>query len=400
MPLLSITRLLAALLSAAVLAAAGYLLWTWRQGEWIRDPAGVLVRVRSDWRLGIGAGLLAWSFLGRLVFPLLLAKGGGPTARARHGAGTVMTGATGSSIYVERHGPAGAPILVFTHGWGMDLTFWEAARQHLSKRFHLVLWDLPGLGRSRPPPDGKITVANFASDLSALLQTLERPAVLVGHSIGGMTLQTLVRDHPEASDRIAGIVLLNTTYTNPLRTMILGRLFLFLQRPLIEPAMHLTVWLQPLVWLSKWQSYLSGFVHAGMRFGFGKFVTRTQLEHAAFLATRAPPAVEAKGNLDMLRWDATGATAYWPKPLLVVGGDQDIVTKLAASETIAARTPAAHLKVIAGVNHMGPMERADLYSQAIAEFADSLKLGPRGTSASAPAGAAPADLPIAGPEPH
>jgi pimeloyl-ACP methyl ester carboxylesterase len=113
-----------------------------------------------------------------------------------------------------------------------------------------------------------------------------------------------------------------------------------------------------------------------------------------FWATRAPPAVEAKGDLAMLRWDATGATADWRKPLLVVGGDLDIVTKLEASKTIAARTPSAHLKVIAGVNHMGPMKRADLYCQGIAEFAASLKLGPQATSGRAPARRPP------GPEPH
>ncbi len=49
--------------------------------------------------------------------------------------------------------------------------------------------------------------------------------MLVGHSIGGMTIQTLARDHPELFGReVVGVVLLNTTYTNPLKTMILPRL--------------------------------------------------------------------------------------------------------------------------------------------------------------------------------
>jgi pimeloyl-ACP methyl ester carboxylesterase len=369
MSILSLTRLVAAILSAILLAAAAYLLWSWYRGDWIVDPAGDLVRVREGWRLWAGAGLAAWSFLGRLVLPLLLARGGGRPTHAHRGAGETMIGDTGSSLYVEHHGRRGAPILVFTHGWGMDLTFWNYAKQDLGDRFHLVLWDLPGLGRSKPPVGDEISVANFATDLRGLLDTLERPAVLVGHSIGGMTLQTLVRDHPAALSRVAGLVLLNTTYTNPLKTMVFGRLLTALQKPLLEPMVRLTILLSPLVWLSKWQSYLSGSTHAALRLGFGRFVTRSQLGHAALLATRASPAIEAKGDLAMFHWDATGALARSSKPVLVIGGDLDIVTKLEASRTIAGETPAAELRVVEGVNHMGPLEQAETYNAAIAAFA-------------------------------
>ncbi|MDB5447283.1 MAG: hypothetical protein JWQ97_2600 [Phenylobacterium sp.] len=369
MPLLSLTRFIAALISALILAAAGYLLWTWYQGEWARDAAGHLVTVREAWRLWTGAGLLAWSFLGRLLLPLLLAKGGGQSPSVSHGEGQTVTGASGSTLYVERHGRSGAPLVVFTHGWGMDLTFWSLARRDMADRFRLVLWDLPGLGRSKPPAGGKITLSGFAADLRGLLETLDRPAVLVGHSIGGMIIQTLVRDHPGSLDRVAGIVLLNTTYTNPLKTMIFSSVLPVLEKPLLRPAMHLTIWLKPLVWLSKWQSYLSGSMHAGMRLGFGKFATRGQLEHVARLAAQASPAIEAKGNLAMFDWDATGVLAGLRKPVLVLGGDLDIVTKLRASETLAGESSAAQLEVIRGVNHMGPLERADLYNEAIARFA-------------------------------
>lgn len=274
---------------------------------------------------------------------------------------------------MERHGPIGAPTIVFTHGWGMDSTFWDYARQDLGDRFRLVLWDLPGLGRSKAPPNGEIALTNFAADLRSLLDTLDAPAVLVGHSIGGMTIQTLVRDHPEAMDRVAGIVLLNTTFTNPLKTMIFSRTLLALQKPVLEPIAHLTIWLQPLVWISKWQSYLSGSSHAALRLGFGRFVTRSQLEHAALLATRAPPAIEAKGDLAMFHWDAACALAKLRKPLLVIGGDLDIVTKLGASEEIAGESPSGKLQVVQGVNHMGPLEQAEIYNEAIATFALSVQ---------------------------
>ncbi|HVI31017.1 alpha/beta hydrolase [Phenylobacterium sp.] len=367
MPLLSIIRFFTTLLSLLVLGAAGYLLWTWYQGEWVRDAVGVPRTVREDWRLWAGMGLLAWSTLGRFLVLPLIARGDHRPTEPRRGNGHEVNGANGSSLYVERHGRADGPPIIFTHGWGMDSTFWSYAKEDLGDRFDLTFWDLPGLGKSRARHIG---LPAFAADLATLLEASgRRPVVLVGHSIGGMTIQTLVRDRPELAERIAGVVLLNTTYTNPLRTMIFSGLLRALQKPVIEPAMKLTKILHPLVWLSKWQSYLSGSSHLAHRFGFGRYVTRSQLEHVTLLSTRNPPAVEAAGNLAMLHWDATGAMTSFRRPVLVIGGDMDLVTKLEASREIADTSPKGELHIVQGVNHLGPMERADLYNRLIADFA-------------------------------
>jgi pimeloyl-ACP methyl ester carboxylesterase len=370
MPLLSIVRFFTSLLSLTILAAAAYLLWSWYDGELVRDAAGRLVRDRDAWRLGIGLALLAWSFLGRSIMLPLLAKKDKRRTSAKHGEGRTIASPTGSSLYVETHGPAGAPPIVFTHGWGMDSTFWHYAKQDLGDRFRLVLWDLPGLGKSKPGGKAAISLEAFAADLATLVEVTGRQrAVLVGHSIGGMTIQTLIRDTPQIQNRLAGLVLLDTTYTNPLRTMILSGLARALQRPVLEPAMKLMIPLQPLVRLSQWQSYLSGWAHLSHRLGFGAFVTRSQLDHAALLSTRNPPAVLARGNLAMFHWDATGALSLLRIPALVIGGDKDIITKLEANRTIADQTDMAQLQVVQGANHMGPMERADIYNQMIADFA-------------------------------
>jgi pimeloyl-ACP methyl ester carboxylesterase len=370
MPLLSIARFFTALLSLALLGAAAYLLWSWGEGDLIRDADGVLHRQREDWRLWSGAGLLGWSFIGRHIILLLVARRDRRPTRAVRADGQMIASPTGSSLYVETHGPADAPPIIFTHGWGMDSTFWNYAKEDLGDRFRLIFWDLPGLGKSEAGSRQAISLSAFAADLATLVQVSGRQrAVLVGHSIGGMTLQTLIRDHPQVQDRLAGLVLLNTTYTNPLRTMILSGLARALQKPVLEPAMRLMVLLHPLVWLSKWQSYLSGSAHLAHRLGFGKFVTRSQLEHSTLLSTRNSPAVQARGNLAMFNWDATGALRHLRIPMLVIGGDKDIVTKLEANRAIASESDMAQMQVIDGVNHMGPMERADLYNQMIAEFA-------------------------------
>jgi len=379
MPLLAIIRFFTGLLSLAILAAAGYLLWSWYDGDLVREATGAVYRQREGWRLWTGLGLLAWSFLGGRILPLLLTRRGGPPTRAERGQGQMVASPTGSSLYVEIHGPSGAPTIVFTHGWGMDSTFWRYARQDLADRFRLVLWDLPGLGKSKAGGREAVNLGAFATDLATLVERFGSPrVVLVGHSIGGIIIQTLIRDYPQLQSRLAGLVLLHTTYTNPLRTMVFGGLLQALERPLLEPAMKLAMALQPLFWLSKWQSYLSGSAHLAQRFGYGRFVTGSQLEHTTLLSTRNPPSVLARGDLAMFHWDATGVLERLRIPALVIGGDKDIVTKLDANRAIADESDLATLQVVEGVNHMGPMERADLYNRMIAEFA--LRVQPSASS--------------------
>jgi pimeloyl-ACP methyl ester carboxylesterase len=370
MPLFSLLRPLTTLLSLAILVGAGYLLWTWSEGEVLRDAGGALYRDREAWRLWTGVGLLAWSVLGRSVMILALARPDKRRSSAKHGQGEQVTAPSGSSLFVEVHGPAEAPLIIFTHGWGMDSTFWSYAKADLGDRFRLILWDLPGLGKSKARSADAISLDTFAADLSALLDRAggKRP-ILVGHSIGGMTIQTLIRDNPAIQSRLAGVVLLNTTYTNPLKTMILSGLALALRRPVLEPVMKLVMVAQPLFWLMQWHSYLSGSAHLTQRIGFGKFVTHSQLDHAALLATRNAPRATARGNLAMFQWDATGVLSDLRVPALIIGGDKDLVTKLEASRVMAGESELADLRVVQDVNHMGPLERADLYNQLIADFA-------------------------------
>ena len=375
MPLIGIFRFFIALFSLALLALGLYLAWSWWQGDWVRLADGDLVRVREDWRAWVGGGLMGLMLFGRPLVLLMLARpddarSAAAEANAGSGREAMLSSTTGAQLHVQTLGAEGGPRIIFTHGWGLDSSMWGAAKTDLAARFHLTFWDLPGLGKSKRPPDGEVALERFADDLAALLLTVDeaRPAVLVGHSIGGMTIQTLVRDHPKALSRVAGIVLLNTTYTNPLKTMVFSGLMRALQKPLLEPAMKLMIALNPLVWLSMWQSYFSGAAHVANRLGFGRFVTRSQLERVALLTTRNDPAVQARGNLAMFRWDATRVMARTATPVLVIGGAMDIITKVEASRTIVAQAWKGEGRTIEGVNHMGPMERADLYNALIADF--------------------------------
>ncbi|MBI1684124.1 alpha/beta fold hydrolase [Caulobacter hibisci] len=370
MPLIVFARLALSLVSLAILGAAGYLLWSWHDGYWVWDAYGVGHQEHEPWRLWTALALLAWSMLGRLIVTPLLAKPDTDPTQPERGDHQMISSPTGSRLYVEMHGPADAPPVILTHGWGLDSTIWYYLRRRLSQQYRVIVWDLPGLGRSRAANGRAIDLSHFAQDLKAVLALTEgKPAVLVGHSIGGMTVQTLVRDHPQLLDgAVAGLVLVNTTYTNPLRTMVLSGAAQALRWPLLEPMFRLAIWLQPLAWLSAWQSYLSGSAHLANRIGFASQVTRSQLEHNTLLATRNPPAALARGNLAMFRWDADGALQAITVPTLILAGDSDLVTKCEASETLARATPGGRLEVISDANHMGFLERSQVYNDEIESF--------------------------------
>jgi len=370
MPLLSITWFLFSLLSLAVWVATGYFLWSYFEGETVRTLDGALVREREEWRLWTALMLLAWSLFGRFLVTPLVAK---PDCRERdfkRRAGRMIEGEQGP-IYVEERGKSNARVLVLSHGQGLDSTLWTELADELAKRFRVISWDLPGLGRSKRASGFAPTGA--ARGLRSVLRaTKAKDAVLVGHSFGGMTVQEFAQLDPQLfRDAVSGIVLLNTTYTNPVRTTLGSGFFSAIQKPVLEPSSHLTIWLQPIAWANLWQSYLSGCAHLANRIQFGKDVTRSLLEQTTLVATRNPPASIEKRNLGMYHWSGL-RDGVIDKPTLIIAGGRDIIIKREASEEIARRLPNACLEVIERANHMGPFEQVEAYGAAIATFAATI----------------------------
>jgi hypothetical protein len=108
MPLIVLARLVLSALSLAILVAGGYLAWSWYDGAWLLDEAGRAYQVREDWRLWTAIGLLAWSFLGRLVLLPLLARPDKDPTQPRRVVGTTLESPTGSKLHVEMEGPEDA----------------------------------------------------------------------------------------------------------------------------------------------------------------------------------------------------------------------------------------------------------------------------------------------------
>jgi pimeloyl-ACP methyl ester carboxylesterase len=93
----------------------------------------------------------------------------------------------GLSLAVETRGPAGAPTLLFAHGFGQSRHAWTRAAEALADRgWHTLTFDARGHGDSGRLADGHYLLAQFVDDLLIVTDSLDTPPVLVGASMGGL----------------------------------------------------------------------------------------------------------------------------------------------------------------------------------------------------------------------
>lgn len=103
--------------------------------------------------------------------------------------------------YEERG--SGRPVFVFIHGWACDRSVWGPQLDDLSRSYRCLALDLRGRGESEAAPPYDIVTA--ADDVAEFIRTFEAsPAVVVGHSLGGLVALVLNRRHPEL---VCGVVL-------------------------------------------------------------------------------------------------------------------------------------------------------------------------------------------------
>jgi pimeloyl-ACP methyl ester carboxylesterase len=104
----------------------------------------------------------------------------------------------GQTLFVRRAGRADAPPAVFVHGLGGASTNWTDLMALLGDRLDEHAPDLPGFGRSAPPPGGTYPLDAHTGAVVAYIRALDRgPVHLFGNSLGGAASVRLAAEHPE-----------------------------------------------------------------------------------------------------------------------------------------------------------------------------------------------------------
>lgn len=271
----------------------------------------------------------------------------------------------GGSTSVVRVGEG--PPIVLSHGVTLSIRTWVKQLEALPRQgFEVVAYDHRGHGSSVLGTGGH-AVDHLGADLAAVLEALDlRDAVVVGHSMGGIAVQSLLLDHPAVvARRVRGAVLLSTLARVPFGS----RATRIKQR--IERA---TDRVPDTTWL--WQRKDLGFVLA--RLGFGDDPKPSHVELVRQMLLECPHGTRIEAPRALVGTDFVDRLGEITVPTLVVCGSRDIITPVSHSRLLAERIPGARLEVLEGGGHMLMLERAEELDRLIVEFARSLPLGAHG----------------------
>lgn len=242
---------------------------------------------------------------------------------------------------------SGAPTFLFLHGLACDHTFWSPQFDDLSRDHRCISIDFRGRGASPAAPPYDTT--RQADDAAAVLRALDAgPAIVAGHSLGGLTALLLNDRHPEL---VLGII----AGDSPLQARGLGgaRLAAALRdtgttepmRPLVESF-----------WTESTPEVVKTHVREVM-FGCPPAVAAGMLENDAVFAERMP---------ELLRQaDAKPFMAIWAaKPLGDPAWLRDVCTFL-------------RQEPIAGAGHFFQVEQPAVTNALFRAFLDDVERDPR-----------------------
>ncbi len=138
-----------------------------------------------------------------------------PTANAR--IVPVVTD-DGAELHVRVYGDPEAQPIVFSHGWTCSADYWIPQINAFADNYQVIVYDQRGHGRSDvgTRPLGPDVLADDLADVLAATVREDNKAVLVGHSMGGMSIMAWAGRYEEQVDRLVSAVLLASTATDSL----------------------------------------------------------------------------------------------------------------------------------------------------------------------------------------
>ena len=236
--------------------------------------------------------------------------------------------------------------VVFLHGWMCNRTFWQRQCRELAGRnFRCTAVDFRGHGDSEAPAAG-YSIEQLAGDLSAVMAALGiGPAVIVGHSMGGMVAQRFCLERPEQT---AALALVATIASDGEDRLISKRIAADATGMGFARAFdrHFDAWFAPGAPKS-----VRGWVKRRMR------------------STPDEVGLQLVGAYS--RFDLTRRLGEIRRPALVIGTRSDDSAPPAQSRLLAELIPGGRLALIEDCGHFPMLEKPELLSRVLLPFLEA-----------------------------
>jgi pimeloyl-ACP methyl ester carboxylesterase len=298
-----------------------------------------------------------------------------PLGQLRGRALTVLAD-DGVPLYTEIDGPDDAPLtIIFCHGYALSQDVWHYQRRALAGAGRLVFWDQRGHGRSGLPGEEQVSIGQLGDDLYAVLTAVAPgpgPVVLVGHSMGGMTIMALARLHPELfGTKVIGAVLISTAAGGIDPTVWIPVALRPIARHAAPPVLRGVSKGGPAALVERARRAGGDLAFLGTRFvAFGDpDVSPTVVDFLERVIRATPVAVVAEFYLALIRHDERASLRVLGSvPVTVVSGERDRLVPPERSEELAAEIAGSELVAVPGAGHAVILERPDLVNDAIREL--------------------------------
>jgi pimeloyl-ACP methyl ester carboxylesterase len=262
-----------------------------------------------------------------------------------------------------------ALTVVFIHGYALNLDCWHFQRAGYRGLVRSVYYDQRSHGRSGRSTERKANVDQLGRDLLQVLDEVvpDGPVVLIGHSLGGMSVIALAEQHPDLfGDRVVGVSLISTTAggLDPHRVVL----------PLLPRTIGGQLATRLVATLARGHRQVDGLRRVGRSvatvatdlFAFGDEVPESYVDFVDGMLSATPFEVVAEffpvfGELD--KFDAL--TALQAVPTTVICGTEDKLTSIGHSRKLNSKLPDSVLVECEGAGHMVIMERHDRVNAAL-----------------------------------
>lgn len=255
--------------------------------------------------------------------------------------------ANGIGIGYDCAGPEDAPVVILHHSLSTNRHVWDQAARSLQQEGYRVLWfDARGHGQS-DAPDGTYDFKTLSKDVTALMDALKiEHAHYLGLSIGGMIGQHLGF---LAADRFESLILVSTTSQIPEAGKAAWdeRITAVLEKGM-ESQVHPT--------LSRWftQAFLD--------------TADPVIADVAQMIRRMPVKGYVGWGKAVRDLDVTARLKEIKLPTLIIVGEEDPGTTVAAAELIHDNIPESELRIMDGASHQLSLERPLEFHNMVTSF--------------------------------